>query len=56
MTIMSDRCIRETAAKHAMIEPFVKSRRRDGAVSFCAFSHCVDARVTNGSRYRAVTD
>jgi dCTP deaminase len=45
MTIMCDRSIRETALKLAMIEPFIKSQRRDGAISFGISSH--------SSKYRA---
>lgn len=56
MTIMSGRWIRETATKHVMIEAFVKSQHRDGAISLGISSDGDDARVTNRSRYRAVTD
>lgn len=39
-----------------MIEALVKSQHRDGAISFGVSSYGDDARVTNRSRYRAVTD
>jgi dCTP deaminase len=56
MTIMSDRSIRETAVKLAMIEPFVKGQRRNGAISFGISSHGDNAPVPHSSGYRAVTD
>jgi hypothetical protein len=56
MTITSDSWIRETAAKHAMINPFAEGRRQNGVISFGPSSYGHDARVTMISKYRAVTD
>jgi dCTP deaminase len=47
MSIMPDTWIREMATRHAMIEPFVESQKREGVISFGLSSYGYDARVSN---------
>ncbi len=47
MSIMSDKWIREQAAKNAMIEPFVETQRREGTISYGLSSYGYDARVSD---------
>ena len=54
MAILSDRWIREQAQKHAMIEPFVESQRRDGCISYGLSSYGYDARVAD--EFKIFTD
>jgi dCTP deaminase len=45
MGILPDTWIRDMAVKHAMIEPFVESQRREGVISYGLSSYGYDARV-----------
>lgn len=47
MAIMSDRWIRETAARTGMIEPFVEKQTRQGVISYGLSSYGYDARVSD---------
>jgi dCTP deaminase len=47
MSVMPDRWIRQMAAEHGMIEPFVETQKRDGVISFGLSSYGYDARVAN---------
>ncbi len=47
MSIMSDAWIRERALSQGMIEPFVESQKREGAISFGLSSYGYDARVSD---------
>lgn len=47
MAILSDKWIRDAATTRGMIEPFVESQRRDGAISFGLSSFGYDARVAD---------
>ncbi len=47
MSILSDRWIREEAARSAMIEPFVERQQRDGVISYGLSSYGYDARVAD---------
>ncbi len=45
MSIMPDSWIRHMAQEHGMIEPFVESQKREGAISYGVSSYGYDARV-----------
>jgi len=45
MSIMPDSWIRRMAREHGMIEPFVESQKREGAISYGVSSYGYDARV-----------
>jgi dCTP deaminase len=45
MGILPDTWIRDMAVKHAMIEPFVESQRREGVISYGLSSYGYDACV-----------
>ena len=45
MSILPDKWIRRMAREHGMIEPFVESLRREGAISYGVSSYGYDARV-----------
>jgi dCTP deaminase len=47
MSIMSDAWIRDRALSQGMIEPFVESQKREGAISFGLSSYGYDARVSD---------
>ncbi|MGB8274716.1 MAG: dCTP deaminase [Alphaproteobacteria bacterium] len=47
MSVMPDSWIREMAAKHGMIEPFVERQKREGVISYGLSSYGYDARVSN---------
>ena len=47
MPIMPDSWIRNMAAEHGMIEPFVEAQRREGVISFGLSSYGYDARAAD---------
>ena len=47
MPIMPDSWIRNMAAEHGMIEPFVEAQRREGVISYGLSSYGYDARVAD---------
>jgi dCTP deaminase len=47
MPVMSDHWIREMAASHGMIEPFVEAQKREGVISYGLSSYGYDARVAD---------
>lgn len=47
MGLKNDRWIREMAAQHGMIEPFIDSQVRQGVISYGVSSYGYDVRVTD---------
>jgi len=47
MPIMPDTWIRQQAAEHGMIEPFVERQQREGVISYGLSSYGYDARVSD---------
>ena len=47
MPILPDTWIRDSAAAHGMIEPFVENQSRDGVISYGLSSYGYDARVAD---------
>ena len=47
MSVMPDRWIRQMAAEHGMIEPFVETQKREGVISYGLSSYGYDARVAD---------
>lgn len=47
MTVKSDRWITKMAREHGMIEPFVDSQVKDGAVSYGVSSYGYDVRISD---------
>ncbi len=50
MPVMPDTWIRQMAADHAMITPFVETQRREGVISYGLSSYGYDARVADDFR------
>ena len=47
MSVMPDRWIRRMATERGMIEPFVETQKREGAISYGLSSYGYDARVAD---------
>lgn len=61
MGLKSDRWIRQMAAQHAMIEPFIDTQVREGVISYGVSSYGYDVRVTDEFKiftnvYSAIVD